>query len=168
MRKVVLVIIIVVLAQGVWSINNAKFGLVFNPFNDQQKEYFGGICKLNNKMIEITAGYLNVSHDGESLGSSYNITAKFGLITSLKQIDINYGLGYSTSIIADDDESYSDNIIKLFTGVEKVMFNNLSIGGEIDLNYIIADKSYSPLGYANDCETIKTGTSVFIRFYFGE
>ena len=168
MRKVILIFILIILVQSVWSMDKAKFGLVFVPFSDQQKEYFGGIYKSNNKMIEMMVGYQNVSHDGKSLGNLYNLTAKFGLITYLKQIDINYGIGYSMSIIADSDESYSDNIFKLFTGIEKTIFNNFSIGGEIDLSYIIADKSFSPLGYANDCATIKTGTSVFIRFYFGE
>ena len=168
MKKVILILILILLVQSIWSIDKAKYGLVFNPFSNQQKEYFGGIYKPNNKMIEMMVGYQNVSHDGKSLGNLYNITTKFGLITNLKQIDINYGIGYTMSIIADSDESYSDNIFKLFTGIEKILFSNFSIGGEIDLSYIIADKSFSPLGYANDCITINTGTSVFIRFYFGE
>ena len=62
-------------------------------------------------MIEMTAGYSNVSHDGENLGSLYNVNAKVGLITNLKQIDINYGIGYSISIIANSDESYADNTV---------------------------------------------------------
>ena len=61
MKKIIVVLLLLLVVQSIWA-SETKNGLVFNPFNDQERAYYGGISKIDNFMLEAMFGFSKVSH----------------------------------------------------------------------------------------------------------
>jgi len=69
-----------------------------------------------------------------------------------------------TSSVTDSD-TYMDMMISGIYGAEYFLTKWFSIGGEFRVDFVIANKDNSPLGYMPESTVIKTANTIILRFY---
>jgi len=150
----------------VFSQNYAgKFGLMFSTTPSMSYSNIGFSYWLNNNVsLEPTFGFYNTSLSGNS-STMMTPGARVIFHMSNNKLKPYVGGAFNAFMSTANSDTYTDIMISGLYGAEYFLTKWFSIGGEFRLDFVIANKDMSPLGYAPESTVIKTANTIILRFY---
>jgi hypothetical protein len=114
--------------------------------------------------LELVGGFESIDMKDNS-GTSYNIGLGGFYHLGNNKIIPFIGSRFLFTGLSADKISYSDLLVGIAFGAEYFFSDQISLGGEFQLNYIETDEEFSPSGNAPDASIFKTTSFIILRFY---